>query len=515
LVRKDAGKGKNPMPLSSMLMMNPLKTERMMWESMMKGQDPRAAMRESMDPAKNLSEDGKFWSTLGSAFIKPYQKAIDEGKPMEAVGRGAFEVATLLLGGAEAKAGKVAAESATVAKTVGKVGEGAQAANKVTEVAQTANKVSEGAQTAERASGVVGTTELPLAGQAPKVVGSVRRQVELDKLHYSQGDVSPKMSLPDGQKVPIETVAADMKTNGFPKDAAPTVVEYPNGDLVSLDHRRLVAAEKAGIKEVPADVVSATQRLPQNQIDNKRFRLQTTESITDPRTGQIYPPDYVAKTYGEAALIRSANQRILKGKAGNLLYPDFPLEGSPKIPAVKGSGKTPTELAVPNIKKDLLADKGQGKNSTKRQIDNSKTKFTEEDKGDNVHPDNINPGWKDNPHRQYNCVNCAVATDATLKGFPASALPSKTKIPLPVLEEMYGKNAVRMKSQQEIKTVMSKAGSGKNGIVYVIYGDIPPQAHVFNVVNKQGKIFFFDGQKGIETEALFNNVVHMRLLQTN
>jgi hypothetical protein len=48
-----------------------------------------------MDPDKNLSEDGKFWSTLGSAFIKPYQKAIDEGKPMEALGRGAFEVASL------------------------------------------------------------------------------------------------------------------------------------------------------------------------------------------------------------------------------------------------------------------------------------------------------------------------------------------------------------------------------------------------------------------------------------
>jgi hypothetical protein len=124
-----------------MLMMNPLKTERMMWESMLKGQDPRAAMRESMDPAKNLSEDGKFWSTLGSAFIKPYQKAIDEGKPMEAVGRGAFEVATLLLGGAEAKAGKVATEGATVAKTVGKVAtEGAQAAERVTEVAGATEK---------------------------------------------------------------------------------------------------------------------------------------------------------------------------------------------------------------------------------------------------------------------------------------------------------------------------------------------------------------------------------------
>jgi hypothetical protein len=170
LVRKDAGKGKNPMPLSSMLMMNPLKTERMMWESMMKGQDPRAAMRESMDPDKNLSEDGKFWSTLGSAFIKPYQKAIDEGKPMEAVGRGAFEVATLLLGGAEAKAGKVATEGATVAKTVGKVGEGASKTGKVTNVVSKSGKAAEMASTAGKASeaaNVAGKTKV--AGKTANV----------------------------------------------------------------------------------------------------------------------------------------------------------------------------------------------------------------------------------------------------------------------------------------------------------------------------------------------------------
>jgi hypothetical protein len=169
LVRKDPGKGKNPMSLSSMLMMNPLKTERMMLESMVKGQDPRVAMRESMDPAKNLSEDGKFWATLGSAFIKPYQKAIDEGKPMEAVGRGAFEVATLLLGGAEAKAGKVATEGATVAKTVGKVGEGAQTANKVTDVAKVASEAKKSATIADKASDASEVTKLTEGAEVTKV----------------------------------------------------------------------------------------------------------------------------------------------------------------------------------------------------------------------------------------------------------------------------------------------------------------------------------------------------------
>jgi hypothetical protein len=162
------------------------------------------------------------------------------------------------------------------------------------------------------------------------------RQVALKKLRYSQGDVSPKMSGADGKKVPIGTVADDMKANGFPVDAAPTVVEYPDESLVSLDHRRLVAADKAGIQEVPAHVKLSTSRLPQDQINNGRFTLKAKEPITDPRTGKVYQPDDVAETYGEAALFRSANQRTLRDKkTGELLFPDFPLEGSPEVPRIK------------------------------------------------------------------------------------------------------------------------------------------------------------------------------------
>lgn len=151
----------------------------------------------------------------------------------------------------------------------------------------------------------------------------------------------------------------------------------------------------------------------------------------------------------------------------------------------------------------------------KNKTDNSESEIADGDLVHDVHPDNINPGWRDNPDRKLNCVNCVVAVDSTLKGRPSTSLPSPKTIPLPVLEEMYGNKAVRMKSQQEIKSLMSDAGSGKKGIVYVIYGDIPPHAHVFNVENKAGKVHFHDGQKGIEAEALFDNVVHMRLLYTN
>jgi molybdopterin biosynthesis enzyme len=113
-------------------------------------------------------------------------------------------------------------------------------------------------------------------------------------------------------------------------------------------------------------------------------------------------------------------------------------------------------------------------------------------------------------------VNCSIATDTTLSGSPASALPSSTKIPLPVLEEVYGTKAMRLPpSKKSVMEAIHKAGNGKRGIIYVIYGDIPPSAHVFNVENKAGKIIFYDGQQEVNTEELFDNIVHMRLLNTN
>lgn len=39
---------------------------------------------------------------------------------------------------------------------------------------------------------------------------------------------------------------------------------------------------------------------------------------------------------------------------------------------------------------------------------------------------NANPGYPE-PGRTHNCVNCSVATDATLAGNPASALPVNHK----------------------------------------------------------------------------------------
>ena len=90
-----------------------------------------------------------------------------------------------------------------------------------------------------------------------------------------------------------------------------------------------------------------------------------------------------------------------------------------------------------------------------------------------------------------NCVNCAVATDATLAGSPASAPLSGPK-PISVLEQIYGGFFKPVSGQAEIAGLLTEAGNGARGIVYGSRsGGV---GHVFNAVNQGGTIRFLDGQ---------------------
>jgi uncharacterized Zn-binding protein involved in type VI secretion len=153
----------------------------------------------------------------------------------------------------------------------------------------------------------------------------LRRNVRLDKVRYSQGDVSPNAS--DG--TPIKVMADNMKEHGWDtKKGVADMVEYPDGRIVTLDHRRLVAASQAGLEEVPARVHPA--REPIDKKTAERFKLRT--KFTDPETGRVYKRRAVPSNWGEAAKFRAANQR-------GMGFPDFPIEGSPKLPEIKGGKK--------------------------------------------------------------------------------------------------------------------------------------------------------------------------------
>lgn len=104
----------------------------------------------------------------------------------------------------------------------------------------------------------------------------------------------------------------------------------------------------------------------------------------------------------------------------------------------------------------------------------------------------INPGYP-RPGRDRNCANCVVATDATLAGRPASALPG-SPVSISVLEDHFARKFVFISSRATIEAAMQASGPGARGIVFASRGPRRP-GHVFNVVNQDGTIHFIDGQR--------------------
>ncbi|WP_429001991.1 hemagglutinin repeat-containing protein [Xanthomonas sacchari] len=125
----------------------------------------------------------------------------------------------------------------------------------------------------------------------------------------------------------------------------------------------------------------------------------------------------------------------------------------------------------------------------------------------------VNPGYPE-AGRTHNCVNCAIATDATLAGNPASALPinSTDGVSITVLEKQFGTKFVSVPSAESIYQKMIDIGAGARGIVYGSYGPGQP-GHVFNVVNQNGVIRFLDGQTG--KAADLDKFKSFKFLRTN
>ncbi|HDR9875542.1 TPA: filamentous hemagglutinin N-terminal domain-containing protein [Burkholderia cenocepacia] len=101
--------------------------------------------------------------------------------------------------------------------------------------------------------------------------------------------------------------------------------------------------------------------------------------------------------------------------------------------------------------------------------------------------------------RTMNCANCAVATDATLAGNPATALPGQVTSPADVAKA-FGKtpfNWIGRTGPDAIAQTMSNWGDGSRAVVFGARGD--EVGHFSNVVNQGGTIRFLDGQTGKPT----------------
>ena len=103
---------------------------------------------------------------------------------------------------------------------------------------------------------------------------------------------------------------------------------------------------------------------------------------------------------------------------------------------------------------------------------------------------NVNP-----TKGKMNCVNCVIATDATLSGRPASALPSNAQSLQVLVEALGGSGFKSVSSQAAIEAQLTAAGNGSRGVVFLWNGP-GSVGHVFNAVNQSGTVRFLDGQTG-------------------
>jgi hypothetical protein len=108
-------------------------------------------------------------------------------------------------------------------------------------------------------------------------------------------------------------------------------------------------------------------------------------------------------------------------------------------------------------------------------------------------------------------VNCAIATDATLSGRAASAMPGGP-YRIDVLEKFYGAKFVRIDGIRGVSAAMGEAGNGARGIVFGSRGE-GEVGHVFNVVNRRGTIRYLDGQTG--KAASLDGYDNFHLFRTN
>jgi hypothetical protein len=124
----------------------------------------------------------------------------------------------------------------------------------------------------------------------------------------------------------------------------------------------------------------------------------------------------------------------------------------------------------------------------------------------------VNPGYP-GPGRQSNCANCALATDATLAGRPACALPGGATS-IRVLEAHFGRPFEYVSSAQRMVAKLARAGPGARGIVFASRGTRRP-GHLFNVANLDGTVTFVDGQHGGAAAVDGQGYVAFYLLRTD
>jgi hypothetical protein len=161
-------------------------------------------------------------------------------------------------------------------------------------------------------------------------------------IKFSQKDVGPVLG---DKQTPFADLVDSLRKEGW-KGEPIDVVELRDGSKVSLDNRRLLAAQMAGMKEIPVAYHPPNEPFPAARAASDAFelkvpirRLPDEQLVIGGQDGEVaFAKGYHPKTYGEAAMVRTANQGNVKGGGR------FPLWGTTDQPLVRGQkapGGTP------------------------------------------------------------------------------------------------------------------------------------------------------------------------------
>jgi hypothetical protein len=188
------------------------------------------------------------------------------------------------------------------------------------------------------------------------------------QIKFSQGAVS---ALADEGKITLEQLEESMRTGGW-KGAPIDIVERTDGSRVSLDNRRLLAAQRARLSEIPVAYHTPNEAFPPARANVKEFtlganirRLEDGTLVKGGTKGDIvYRKGFKPTTYEEAALVRTANQTNVAEGQRFLLFGRFeqPRVGPPPPPPASG-GRGGAELSPTQSNARALAAAAAGRGS--------------------------------------------------------------------------------------------------------------------------------------------------------
>ncbi len=119
------------------------------------------AYNNTFDAQTTMHNDAEFWGKMKDGIVDPYKQEASEGRYGEMVGRGIFDVGSLLAGAGEAEAGTKVAE---VAGDAGKVGAASADAAKIAAASTDASKLADATKVADKAPS---TLRMPQVAPAP------------------------------------------------------------------------------------------------------------------------------------------------------------------------------------------------------------------------------------------------------------------------------------------------------------------------------------------------------------